>query len=118
MVNVVLSSLPLYMSFYHIPHGVIQAIDRVRRAFLWEGARDTADGLCIAHWKIVCTPKDEGGLGVLNFCLFNTALLAKWWWRRLSEPSSGWASLVQHNYYRRRSFFEPTSSIPGYVSSF
>jgi hypothetical protein len=34
--------------------------------------------LSIARWDILCRPKDQGGLGILNLQLHNKCLLAKW----------------------------------------
>jgi len=48
LITAVLSSVPLYYtSFYHLPEWVIQAIDKVRPAFLWKGASDIMGGLCL-----------------------------------------------------------------------
>jgi hypothetical protein len=34
----------------------------------------------LVHWNSVCTPKKQGGLGVLNLENMNDALLTKWLW--------------------------------------
>ena len=32
----------------------------------------------LARWDIICRPKDQGGLGIINLKLQNKCLLAKW----------------------------------------
>jgi hypothetical protein len=34
----------------------------------------------LADWGTMCSPKTQGGLGVLNLKCMNEALLAKWLW--------------------------------------
>jgi hypothetical protein len=42
------------------------------------GKKDiNVQGKCLAKWDLVCRPKDQGGLGVLNLGLQNKALLIK-----------------------------------------
>lgn len=33
------------------------------------------------NWPSVCTPKDLGGLGVIDLDLMNVSLLSKWLWQ-------------------------------------
>jgi hypothetical protein len=39
----------------------------------------------LVNWETVCTPKDLGGLGVLNLELMNISLLCKWLWKLENE---------------------------------
>ena len=32
----------------------------------------------LINWKVVCSPKEEGGLGIRKIDLLNKALLGKW----------------------------------------
>jgi hypothetical protein len=32
----------------------------------------------LVNWNSICTPKNQGGLGVLNLSYMNDALLTKW----------------------------------------
>ena len=78
LVNSVLSSLPTYtMCSLDIPVTVIEYIDRARRLCLWRGSDINAKTPPKAAWDLVCLPKDEGGLGVLNLRTQNDALLLK-----------------------------------------
>jgi hypothetical protein len=39
---------------------------------------DSSKKYMLAKWGIICRPKDEDGLGVLNLELQNKCLLSKW----------------------------------------
>lgn len=88
-----------------MPKWVISKIDRIR-SFLWKGERDAVGGASLVKWDSVCTPKDEGGLGVLDLQAFNRALIAKWWWRLQTEPERLWAKLINHLYLNNRRMWD------------
>ena len=78
LLNSVLSSLPLFMmSFFEIPKGVLKNLDKFRSRFLWQGSSDKHK-YRLVKWDILCRPKDQGGLGIVNLQLQNKCLLAKW----------------------------------------
>jgi hypothetical protein len=41
----------------------------------------------LANWNTVCSPKSQGGLGVLNLEIMNDVLMTKWLWN--TENSNG-----------------------------
>jgi hypothetical protein len=47
---------------------------------------------------MVCSPIDEGGLGIRNVRRFNQALLVKWLWRFAHEEGSWWRSVLLAKY--------------------
>jgi len=47
----------------------------------------------------VCKDKEEWGLGVKDISLFNSALLAKWYWRLFSEEKGKWKDILASKYY-------------------
>jgi hypothetical protein len=57
--------------------GVIEAIDKRHRDFLWTGEETCNGGHCKVACTDVCAPKKLGGLGVLSIPAQNSALLAK-----------------------------------------
>jgi hypothetical protein len=65
------------MSFFEIPKGVLKNLDHYRSRFFWQGSSDKHK-YRLAKWDILCRPKDQGGLGILNLQLQNKCLLAKW----------------------------------------
>ncbi|KAK1265222.1 hypothetical protein QJS04_geneDACA023139 [Acorus gramineus] len=52
----------------------------------------------MADWGLVCKPKREGGLGVLDLRAMNKAMLAKWTWRWLSRCDSVWSQIMRDQY--------------------
>jgi len=64
-VNSVLFSIPLYfMSLYYLPEWVIYAIDHIRRAFFWKGARNIHGGFCLINWQLVCSHNLDWGFAI------------------------------------------------------
>jgi len=59
-----------------MPKRVMRKIERIQR---W-GKREGSGKIASVKWDKVCLPKEDGGLGVKNIRIFNTALLAKWRW--------------------------------------
>jgi len=58
-----------------LPKTVIKQIDKYRKNCLWRGAAENVRKMAKAAWPMVCLPKDEGGLNVLNIQTQNEALL-------------------------------------------
>jgi hypothetical protein len=85
LVNSNLTSVPLYMlSFYRIPVGVKEKLDRIRNNFLWDETEGKKK-YHLVNWQTVCLRKDQGGLGILDLEKMNIALLAKWLWKLFNE---------------------------------
>jgi len=49
---------------------------------------------CVS-WKKACEPREAGGLGILNFRLFNVALLGKWIWHMGSDKGGLWKEILE-----------------------
>lgn len=67
------------LSFFLAPKGTLKRIDSYRSRFLWQ--EDEGQKKKIYHlvnWKIVCLPRDQGGLGILALGKMNYSLLGKW----------------------------------------
>jgi hypothetical protein len=77
LINLVLSNVVLHMiSFFLLPKGVLHKLDYYRSRFFWQGDREKKYRL--AKWSVVCSPKDQGGLGIHDLVVKNTVLLSKW----------------------------------------
>jgi hypothetical protein len=51
----------------------------------------------LAKWSVVYRPKDQGGLGIQDLEVKNTALLGKWLFRLLTEDGV-WQTLLRRKY--------------------
>jgi hypothetical protein len=71
--------LIFFMSTFRLPIWAIKEIDKIRRRFLWHGQKEqtTARYMSLVNWKIVTTPKNMGGLGIMDIQIMNQALLTK-----------------------------------------
>ena len=82
MVNVVLSSIPVYLLMaINAPKWVIKGIDKIRRSFLWAGKASTNGGVCRVAWARVCLPKEYGGLGIPDLERLGITLRSRWLWQ-------------------------------------
>jgi hypothetical protein len=43
----------------------------------------------LVRWDIICQPKDQGGLGILNIDVQNRCLLSKWLFKLINEETYG-----------------------------
>ncbi|KAK1621107.1 hypothetical protein QYE76_026624 [Lolium multiflorum] len=99
LVNSVLTSMLSHaMSAGLLPAGVVEAIDKRRRAFLWTREETCNGGQCKVAWEDVCVPKKNGGLGVVSLPAQNSALLSKFLTKIHSGSSAPWVSWFQRMY--------------------
>lgn len=101
LTNTCLSSLPMYiMGFYHIPGGGHDKMDSIRTNLFWKGAENNFK-YHMARWELVCCPKDQGGLGIMNTRITNECLLVKWIWRITKELDEMWFRILQEKIHAR-----------------
>jgi hypothetical protein len=78
LTNAVFSALPTFaMITFLLPKTIIKQIDKFRKHCLWQGSDANNRKPPKAAWPMVCKPKHEGGLGVLNHHTHNECLLLK-----------------------------------------
>ena len=98
LIHSVLSSIPIfYLSLFKAPTGVIKAVEKVMRDFLWEGG-DLLGGDHLVGWPPVCLAKEKGGLGIGNVEKRNKALLMTWLWRFPNERHSLWYKVIKSKF--------------------
>ena len=89
------------MSFSEIPKEVLKNLDHFRSRFFWQGSSDKYK-YRVAKWDILCRPKDQGGLGILNLQLQNKCLLAKWL-VNLLNTNDIWQTILTNKYLGSKS---------------
>jgi hypothetical protein len=100
--NSILSRLPMFMmSFFEILKGVLKNLDHFRSRFFWQGSSDKHK-YRLAKWDILCRPKDQGSLGILDLQLQNKCLLAKWIVNLLNTDGI-WQKLLTNKYLNSKS---------------
>jgi hypothetical protein len=64
MINSVLSAFPnFFMACIEWDQASIEAVDKLRRVFLWKNKDKILGGHCPVAWDTVTMPKVQGGLG-------------------------------------------------------
>jgi len=86
-----------FLSFFKAPAGIISSIESIFKKFFWGGGEDNRK-LAWINWESICSPKEEGGLGVRRVGAFNLSLLGKWCWRMLVEKESLWYRVLKTQY--------------------
>jgi hypothetical protein len=90
----VLTTIVIYHAMaLDLPKWAINAIDKIRRGFIWKGRKDVLGGQCLVAWGKVTRPKELGGLGISDLQRLNWALRVRWLWMEKTDPSKSWADL-------------------------
>lgn len=78
MTNAVFTSIPMFfLCIFYMHKTVVKQLDKYRKHCFWKGGDVNARAPPKAAWEMICVPKSEGGLGVLNLRTQNQALLLK-----------------------------------------
>ena len=99
----VLGNLPtFFLSLFVAPAGVIETLEKIRRAFLWGGAEGKSK-INWVSWDKVIAAKSNGGMGVGSLKALSTALIIKWWWRLRTNPGLLWSRVITgiHNLHSK-----------------
>jgi hypothetical protein len=97
LVKAVLSAQPIYhLTVFRPKKWLLQAIDKIRRNFLWRGSNPLAcsGGHCLINWSITCLPKNKGGLGILDLDRFARGLRLRWMWLRWKSKDRPWTAMI------------------------
>ncbi|GJU91627.1 hypothetical protein Tco_1304050 [Tanacetum coccineum] len=90
LISSVLASMQNYWaSVYLIPKIVVKEIDKVMKNFLQSHGGSNGRKAKIA-WKVVCRPKDQGGLGIKPLREWNEVLLMKHIWKIMEQKQNLW----------------------------
>ncbi|KAL8507322.1 hypothetical protein ACS0TY_018021 [Phlomoides rotata] len=98
MINfVIAASLVHSMMVYYWPRTLLKKIEDAMRNFLWKGDISQRNNSCSVSWARVCSPLDEGGMGVRSIRLANDSFIWMLAWDILCSRYSDMA--VLHDRY-------------------
>ncbi|GJX43394.1 ribonuclease H-like domain-containing protein [Tanacetum coccineum] len=87
-------------------NAMINDLGKLFKRFLWN-AGDSAKGKARIAWKVVCRPKDQGGLGIKPLKRWNEVI--RQFWKILENKKSLWAEWVNVVKLKNRSVL----NVPG-----
>ena len=97
--NSIFTALPMYYTCtFKLHKAVIKQVDKYRKHCLWRGDIN-AKSPPKSAWELVCLPKVEGGLGVLNLRTQNKVLLLKYLHKFFNRADIPWVHLIWEKYY-------------------
>ncbi|XP_074304886.1 uncharacterized protein LOC141639737 [Silene latifolia] len=100
LVKSVLTSLFTYWAnIFLIPKGVQKKIDSLCRNYLWDGT-DIYMRSPLVSWEQVCSPHNEGGLGIKYSFDWNRATVGELVWWLYCKPDSLWVKWVHQIYMK------------------
>lgn len=77
LVQSVLQAMSNYWSsMFIIPQSIVKMVDESCRKFLW-GTKNSEKVIPLVNWEQVCTPKENGGLGLKSCGLWNKVMIGK-----------------------------------------
>lgn len=102
--SVIYSTINFWASIFILPNQCLLKLEQMCNAFLWTGAPNSARGAKIS-WDIVCSAKENGGLGLKRLSSWNTVLALKLIWLLFTAAGSLWVSWVRLNLIGSRNFW-------------
>lgn len=110
--SVIYSTINFWTSIFLLPNQCLLKLEQMCNAFLWKGAPNSARGAKIS-WEVVCSAKEEGGLGLRRLTSWNKVLALKLIWLLFSAAGSLWVSWVRLNLIGNRNFWELNPTLGG-----
>lgn len=103
--TVIASTTNFWSSAFCLPKACMDDIESMCSAFLWSGSPSDSTKAKVA-WRDVCSPLEEGGLGVRALTEVNTVSSLKLIWRLLNGSQSLWVDWVRKYLMRNESFWD------------
>jgi hypothetical protein len=91
--------MPLhFLCSLQLPPGLTKQLDRILRQCLWRDKFDEPKQ-SLAAWEMIAKPKQNGGLGIVDFQKQNAALLIKFLDKFYNRKDVPWVNLVWFAHY-------------------
>ncbi|CAN1191792.1 Putative ribonuclease H protein At1g65750 [Linum perenne] len=101
LANSVLNSIPSFaMQTSLLPVETCNQIDKKIIDFIW-GSFNGERRIHPVNWEKVCSPKDQGGLGLRSARELNHAYLMKLMWGVLKKPNELWVEVLLTKYMKK-----------------
>ncbi|XP_023644456.1 uncharacterized protein LOC111832379 [Capsella rubella] len=98
--------------FVMLPVSCLDEVERLCSAFLWSGNLHTPTGAKVA-WSKVCTPKQEGGLGLRRLQDVSRVFPYHLIWRLFTLSGSLWVAWARQNLMNHGCFWTAQSTTKG-----
>ncbi|XVF17280.1 hypothetical protein REPUB_Repub10bG0106100 [Reevesia pubescens] len=106
LIQTTTTSIPLYtMQSAMLLISICNRLDKINSNFLWGGSADTERNHLVS-WDKVCSPRNQGGLGLRKIKDYNLAMLAKTGWSLHTRQESLWCEVFKAKYMGDKQFLE------------
>lgn len=106
LVNSVLMSMQVYWAqIFLIPKKRMKKVNSICKSYLWHGTTESLRPGYVA-WDRVCSSKKEGGWGIRNEALWNTAAVGKYVWAVATKQENLWVKWVHSVYIKRLNWWD------------
>ena len=103
--SVIASITNFWCAAFCLPQNGIEEIESMCSAFLWSGSPNITSKAKIC-WEEVCSPYDEGGLGIRRVSEVCVVFQLKLIWRLFAQSSSLWVKWVRRFLLREYTFWD------------
>lgn len=103
--SVIPAVLTYFMSTFRFPNCLCNQLDTRIQKFRW-GTGNSNKVIALKAWKYICTPKENGGLGIRSFNDINSPLLAKLGWKIAIGEDTLCTRMLKAKYLKKHSHFE------------
>lgn len=102
--SVIYSMVNLWASAFALPNGCLKHIQSLCNTFLWSGNMEKRNSTKVS-WADVCLPKEEGGLGLRNFHVWNKVLNLRLIWLIFMNSGSLWVAWMKEHMLKNRNYW-------------
>ncbi|XP_010481206.1 PREDICTED: uncharacterized protein LOC104760055 [Camelina sativa] len=117
LASVIQNIIAYWCAAFILPAKCIKDIEKLCRRFLWSGSADIPKQAKVS-WRKVCSPKEEGGLGLQDLREWNKIFGLKLIWDLFFASGSLWVAWCRKRKLGRKCFWRLSTSSDGKSCSF